>query len=317
MNLQLKQFYEHLNESVITTNDFRQGTRYRKREKVAQFAYCGLNPVYRAYLSFDIDHEGSAFRFDERNLPPPSIITINPQNSHCHYLYHLNTPVAYHESSRSKPQEYFEAIQNAMTERLDADRAFTHTLTKNPMHPRWRLLTFPASYDLDDFLEYVDLTKHVITLPHKVEIRGRNDHLFHTLRYWSYIAVHRHGNVEDWHAVVLAEAETINATFATPLPHTEVRDTAKSVSGWVWKNRSNLGSRVKVLEFTDESAKERMSLGAQYTNAKRSENAIEQLRAAHGRLIQRGENPTPLRLSAESRLNIKTVRKYRSEIPAG
>ncbi|MDA8092438.1 MAG: replication initiation protein [Betaproteobacteria bacterium] len=314
MNLQLEQFYEHLNEAVITTNDFNDGTLFRKRAKVDQFAYCGLNPVYRSYLSFDIDHKGSAFQFDERNLPPPTIITVNPENSHCHYLYHLKTPVAYHDNSRSKPQEYFEAVQDALTERLDADRAFSHTLTKNPLNKRWRVLTFPTSYDLGDFLEYIELPKHVVKLSGKVEIRGRNDHLFHTLRYWSYTAVHRHHDVDGWHASVLAEATSINATFDIPLPYSEIRNTAKSVAGWVWKNRDNLGSRVKILEFTDESAKERMRLGAQYTNAKRTENAIEQLRAAHQRLIQRGENPTPLRLAAESGLNIKTIRKYLPDI---
>ena len=45
MNLQLEEFFNHLNEAVITTNDFSEGTRYRKREKVAEFTYCGLNPV--------------------------------------------------------------------------------------------------------------------------------------------------------------------------------------------------------------------------------------------------------------------------------
>ncbi len=34
MNQQLQDFYSHLNEAVITTNDFAEGTRYRKREKV-------------------------------------------------------------------------------------------------------------------------------------------------------------------------------------------------------------------------------------------------------------------------------------------
>ena len=45
MNKQLEDFYTHLNEAVITTNDFEEGTKFRKREKVKQFAYCGLNPM--------------------------------------------------------------------------------------------------------------------------------------------------------------------------------------------------------------------------------------------------------------------------------
>ena len=37
MNEILHDFYNHLNEAVITTNDFEDGTKFRKR------AYCGLN----------------------------------------------------------------------------------------------------------------------------------------------------------------------------------------------------------------------------------------------------------------------------------
>lgn len=84
MDLARSDFYEHLNEAVVTTNDFANGTKFRKREKVDQFAYCGLNPMYRSYLSFDLDFADSAFRYEEANLPPPTIITINPENAHCH-----------------------------------------------------------------------------------------------------------------------------------------------------------------------------------------------------------------------------------------
>ena len=94
MNQILQDFYNHLNVAVITTNDFEDGTKFRKREKVGDFAYCGLNQMYRHYLSFDIDEPGSAFRYEAVGLPPPTITTVNPVNAHCHYLYKLNTPVS-------------------------------------------------------------------------------------------------------------------------------------------------------------------------------------------------------------------------------
>jgi hypothetical protein len=52
MNQQLQDFYTHLNEAVTTTNDFAEGTRFRKRAKVSQFAYCGLNCSFRTQRSF-------------------------------------------------------------------------------------------------------------------------------------------------------------------------------------------------------------------------------------------------------------------------
>ena len=74
MNQQVQDFYNHLNEAVMTTNDFAEGTRFRKREKVNQFAYCGLNPVYRSYLSFDLDCPDAGRKFEELKVPVPSII---------------------------------------------------------------------------------------------------------------------------------------------------------------------------------------------------------------------------------------------------
>lgn len=318
MNPILQDFYTHLNEAVVTTNDFEEGTKFRKREKVRDFAYCGLNPMYRHYLSFDLDKPASAFRYEAVGLPPPTIVTINPVNTHCHYLYQLKTPVAYHEGSRSSPQDFFEGIQDAMTQTLGADPAFTHQLTKNPLHERWRVITTPAQYDLSVLGEYLPAKSLSIPVG-KVEeqaIRGRNDQLFHTLRFWAYQAVHRFSTPEGWQQGIQAKAAEINAAFAKPLPAKEVHDSAKACGRWVWKHRHSLGHKSKVLSFTNESAHERMSQGAHYTNALRSQKAIHALQQAAAGLRSSGRLVTPLALQEASGLNIKTVRKYLGQIDA-
>lgn len=318
MNQQLRDFYSHLNEAVMTTNDFEEGTKFRKREKVDQFAYCGLNPMYRHYLSFDLDIQGSAFRYDDVALPPPTIITVNPVNTHCHYLYQLKTPVAYHPNSRVKPQQMFEGIQDAMTRCLDADSAFTHTLTKNPLHPKWRVLTHPVAYDLADFLEYKGLERLPAAPPLSDDLNafvaGRNDRLFHTLRLWGYRAVHHCHDETRWHQTMQEKAAEINASFPSPLPYKEVHDTAKASAKWIWKNRHTLNCRERVLTFTTESAQERMRQGARYTNATRSAKALQAMQLAADRLRVNNQPVTPLSLQAACGLNIKTVRKYFSHI---
>lgn len=316
MNLELTDFYKHLNEAVVTTDDFEEGTKFRKREKVSQFAYCGLNPMYRHYLSFDLDDPGSAFRYEAVGLPPPTIITINRKNAHCHYLYKLKTPVAYHANSRAKPQQFFEAIQDAMTSCLKADTAFTHTLTKNPLHTRWKVITNPASYHLSDFLEYMDLPKHsaIKPLPDDMNVRGRNDQLFHTLRLWGYRAVQSYISEESWLQEAQSQATEINDSFTCPLPYKEVHDTAKTTAKWIWKNRHGFSIRQKVLSFTNESAHERMSKGADYTNALRTTKAITALQNAADALRSSGKLVTALSLQVASGLNIRTVRKYLPQI---
>ena len=316
MNQQLEDFYSHLNEAVITTNDFEDGTKFRKREKVQQFAYCGLNPMYRHYLSFDLDEQGSAFKYEDVNLPTPTIITINPTNKHCHYLYHLKTPVAYHKSSRSKPQQYFEAVQHAMTNRLDADTAYSHTITKNPLHTRWQVITNNASYHLGDFLEYIDINKLIAdkTLIKEMNCRGRNDLLFHTLRLWGYRSVHSFITEESWRQEARNKAQEINSSISDPLPYKEVINTANATAKWIWKNRHSLGGREKVLSFTNESAQERMSKGAEYTNALRTKKAIQTIQEATSVLLASGLTITQKSVQIKSGLNIKTVRKYWHQI---
>ena len=313
MNQQLTNFYDHLNTSVITTNDFAEGTLFRKREKVNQFAYCGLNPVYRKYLSFDLDYPDAGHKFEELKVPPPTIITTNRANGHAHYLYELVTPVAYHQSARQKPQEYFEAVELEMTRQLKGDLAFTHTLTKNPLHDRWTVETFPTKYHLSDFTEYFDLPDVRWVKPDavKCEIRGRNDELFHTLRLWAYTAVKEHINEDVWYQTALGQAEAINASFQKPLQFNEVKTTAKSVSTWVWKNRNELSGRAKVLTFTNESATERMSAGAAYTNEVRRTNSLNTIRTAYQELVPLyGTKVTAKLLATHTGQNIKTVRKY-------
>ncbi|MET3124883.1 hypothetical protein AAKU67_004509 [Oxalobacteraceae bacterium GrIS 2.11] len=249
----------------MTTNDYKKnGVLFRKREKVAEFSHCGLNPMYRHYLSFDLDDRCSVYRFEDCNLPTPTIITTNRWNGKCHYLYRIKTAVAYHENSRSAPQDFFEAIQEEMRIRLRADKAYNHTLTKNPLNDRWRVQTFPVSYDLSDFLEYITLPKRgtIKALPDNLLINGRNDKLFHTLRIWAYGVVHKFADCDSWSIEVFSEALDINSQFENPLPVQEVKHTAKSVSSGVWKYRRRLGnSGAKVLNFTNENAMQRMTPG--------------------------------------------------------
>lgn len=317
MNQQLQDFYSHLNDSVITTNDFAKGTRFRKREKVAQFAYCGLNRVYRSYLSFDLDYPGAGRKFEELHIPTPSIVTTNRANGHCHYLYRLITPVAFHQGGRSKPQNFFKAIEQEMTLKLKADPAFTHTLTKNPLHERWIVESFSGRYHLSDFTEYFDLPSRKITpaLLETCSVRGRNDELFHTLRYWAYKAVQAATSEDALFQSALQQATLINATFSKPLDLAEIKHTAKATSRWVWKHRHELNTRPKVLHFTTENATERMQAGATFTNEKRRGKSLTIVRDACAELLPiYGAELTPRILAVHTHLNIKTIRKYLFQI---
>lgn len=97
------------------------------------------------------------------------------------------------------------------------------------------------------------------------------------MRNWVYRAVKHFANEERWLQAFEYKATEINTGFADPLPYKEVQHTAKACGRWSWRNGHKFGSRPKVLKFTTETAQERMSKGAEYTNAIRAEKAIQTL----------------------------------------
>ena len=150
MNQQFQDFYTHLNEAVDHQRLCRRPP-LSQTKKANQFTQCGLNPVYRAYLSVDLDYIGADRKFQEPKVPAPSIATTNRANEHAHYFYRLITPVAYQKSGQGKPQDFFEEAGDDITIQLKAGLDFNQTLTKNPLHNRWIVESSPASYHKSDF----------------------------------------------------------------------------------------------------------------------------------------------------------------------
>jgi hypothetical protein len=292
----LTSFIEALPEKVRSAAFKDEGTRFRKREKALAYRYVELNQLYKKFIALDIDKQGSAFLWDERGLPPPSIIVINPENTHCHYLYELKTPVYYTEEARRAPQKFYEATDIALTNLLGADLGFTGHLIKNPTHSSWLKICHQVSYDLEDFQEYaVDLRTNKRKLALCDSGIGRNTTLFDTLRHWAYADVKNHPSLAAFQVSVDTKALTINEHFIDylngVLPAKEVLSTAKSVGKWTWKHRNSIGNQKNrgVLELpADMSIKEKQAQGAAYTNVVRTEAIDDTIKSAIHTCKQRG-----------------------------
>lgn len=193
------------------------------------------------WLVFDIDRSDAAYRWQDVNACPPSLVMVNPANGHAHFAYALQAPVPRTEISRIRPLQYLSAIEEGTRRRLGADPGYSGGLIKTPGHPAWRTLSFGGVYSLSELAEWCDL-------PSPLEMRrmaanqdyaglGRNCTLFEHVRKQAYQDVRkfwRPGGYEAFRDHCLVLAESLNR-FTQPLPQSEIRSIARSIAKWVWQ----------------------------------------------------------------------------------
>lgn len=223
------------------TDDLSLGLQIRTLEHALRRRYVQPNePVRRHWLVYDVDREGASEAWDGV-AAEPNLTVINPANGHGHLLYALDVPVYLKGKASVKAIRYAAAVDAAYTDLLDADRGYVGLICKNPLHGQWRVLQGPDwAYALGDLAEWIPADRLASYKRRKRTLLtglGRNCTLFDTLRAWAYRNVNRTAWVSAaaWNRAVQVEAEAINALFPTPLALPEVKATAKSVAGWVWK----------------------------------------------------------------------------------
>lgn len=288
-NAELKHFADSLYPRPLCTDDFADGVQRRAKSDAMTKRLVGLNQSYRSYIVVDIDDCPSAFRWEERHLPPPSIVAVNPANGHCHYYYRLNTPVCFTKGGRKHPQDFYNAVQARLTALLGGDPQYAGAMAKNPLSSAWKVLTFPRSYDLADFSEWFDIGKN--GQPEALQpIGSRNIALFDSLRKWAHKEYRNCSSADALIAAVKQCADALNETLARPLPASEVKATARSVGRGVWVWRRAHPSRTLSVE----------------TLAKLQAHALE--------IKANGKKPTQLALALHSGIAQKTVSKYLKHI---
>lgn len=216
------------------TDDYTQGTGRVPWERAQGLRSIELNPpAHIHWLVFDCDHSEHE-RWRAAGLPPPSFITVNPQNGHHHVVYRLSAPVCRSENARSKPQAYLCAVQEAMRLALGGDPHYAGVLTKNPLHPAWTTLRqqrMPA-YALGELAAAVDLkqaggsaTKGRSSRRSQapagladIGVGGRNRALFDAVRQ-------RPASCAD----IQGYADRCNAMFPEPLAASEVAGIVASI----------------------------------------------------------------------------------------
>lgn len=227
-------FRDHLPKHIYCSDDF--GNGYTTPRAIAlTHPHIAPNPKALIWCSvFDVDRPGAGADWDDdRMAPPPNWIAENPKNGHAHLGYILSAPVPRTPAARLRPIRTLARIEHGLTGLLGADRAYSHHLTKTPMHPRWRT-TWPRSepYDLDELRGWLPDNLPLPSAREAVGV-GRNVSLFTATRLWAYRARLSYTSREQWNAACLRYCEGHN-TFSAALPASEVRSIARSVAAWVW-----------------------------------------------------------------------------------
>ena len=232
-------FYAKLPRKPYCSDDLGYGVIIRPKKTAIQMPYIQHNqPSLVTSLVFDIDRPDAFFAWFDANLPKPNWIAKNKQNCHAHVGYMLSAPVCTSHRAKQNILEYLAKIEQAYTFALGADRGYSGLITKNPCHTAWENHIFDVEpYELNYLSDFVELQELKTDLK-EVSGLGRNCMMFDNVRFWAYEAIRAFisGSYDVWHREVLNVAINANGAFLEPLPYSEVKATAKSVSRWVWRN---------------------------------------------------------------------------------
>ncbi|EFJ9549172.1 replication initiation protein [Escherichia coli] len=244
MSAALQYFEENLPHRPYHTDDLAFGLRISGKGRALLARYIQQNqPHAQFWLVFDVDREGAAIDWSDRDAPAPNITVKNPVNGHAHLLYALNIAVRTAPDASVKALKYAAAIERALCEKLGADVNYSGLICKNPFHLEWQVMEWrEEAYTLDELADYLDLSASARRSIDKHYGMGRNCHLFETLRKWAYRAI-RLGwpDYERWLEAVIQRVEMLNSQFPVPLSEAECRAIGKSVAKYTHRKFSPEG----------------------------------------------------------------------------
>ena len=243
----LERFVDHLPARPYCTDDLTVGLQIRPKATALQRVYLqpnGPGMVWAMVYDVDrrvVDPHRLASVWEDAGMPEPNFATINRTSGRGHLVYMLEAGVCKTSAAKLKPLRYAAAIQNAMSTALGADPGYAGLVTKNPLHNRWQTWEIHGQgFTLGELAEYLDLSAanaKEYRATGEVHGLGRNVTLFDDGRVWAYGAIRDYwapDGLSRWFVAVLERLEALNERFQAPLPFSEVRATAKSISKWTY-----------------------------------------------------------------------------------
>ncbi len=249
-----------------------------------------------------------------------------------HLRWEIEVPVVHPSRGGSRRAwATYEAVVAELRRRLAADTSgpvehVAGRMSKNPDAPPgvWHVAQFrEAPYSLTELARALELEPAEVRPVRRQAGRGldealassggRNDELFHRLRFHAYFTVGRFTSRAALHEHLTAELEALNSALPSPLPPVEIRSISKSVAGWTWRHRDTLaGPRRGVMsaQFAPGlTVSEKRVAAAHRTARLNRERHGDAVAEAHDRLWREsGRRPTQRAVAAAAGVSERTVR---------
>lgn len=230
-------------------DDLKYGVSIRPKDSALELPHIRFDARgFRSVMLFDMDDSSHGYVWDDKHLPEPSWVSVNPANGHSHLAYVLEHPVVRIEEKDAKPVRFFNLVRRGFQLQLGADTAYSGTLTKNPLSGCWRTRFSNHVYSLSYMFEWIHPKIRRLTqfpelesnsLEHKGLLAlalGRNDYVFNATREDAYshwdilVELTKEGRI----AWLFDRATAHNHQHgAAPLTAQEIRQIAKSISDFI------------------------------------------------------------------------------------
>jgi hypothetical protein len=223
-------------QKKVKCSDTKSHTVIRSLAIALKKPYIQANPLNSfEWIILDIDHENT---FIDDLQVKPNIIVYNKTNNKAHYYFKIKA-VHNNDQSSYKAIGYYQAVRYGLNTLLDGDRAFTQTLSKNPLaKEHFRVLeVHNKEYELSELAEYCELVpkykiKAITDVSERAEILGRNQSIFDAVRVEAYKMD------EPTEEQIRAITDSFNNNLANPLVNQEIKHIARSIAKYVSRPRT-------------------------------------------------------------------------------
>lgn len=287
---------------------------------------------FKRYIIVDIDHK-DLFKFKDTNIPRPNFVVKNKHKQGGHLFWVLNR-VCTHEYY----MKLWEDIQKYFSKALGGDMKNVGCIGKNPYNTLdfEYIEVYPYYYEIKHLHSFVpeetEEKKQVkkekqvqeelpffedyksVNTKGKVVSTGRNVDLFNTCRKFAYQLIKEDIDTNNFKFRLLNKMREENNNFSNPLKDKEVIDIYKSIvkyclEKWSAIKHNRKEKKVKIEE--DMSIKEKLQLGAKYTNEVRKLKTQKTIENAIIEMREKGIKVNITNLAAHTKIHRNTIRNFK------